>query len=61
MQDKNNSKWVKKTLEKIMTKLVLTSHNNKQKVKRKGVHAKSKNSKLKSCKNYKKKYKGQGR
>lgn len=44
-----------------MNKLVLTSHNNKQKVKRKGVHAKSKSSKLKSSKNYKKKYKGQGR
>jgi len=29
--------------------------------KRKGVHAKSKNSKLKASKNYKKSYKGQGR
>ena len=42
-----------------MAKLVLTSH--KKKVKRKGVHAKSKSSKLKSSKNYKKIYKGQGR
>lgn len=44
-----------------MAKLVLTSHNKKKKVKRKGVHAKSKSSKLKSSKNYKKIYKGQGR
>jgi len=29
--------------------------------KRKGVHAKSRNSALKSSKNYRKKYKGQGR
>ena len=29
--------------------------------KRKGVHAKSRNSALKSSKNYKKKYKGQGK
>ncbi len=29
--------------------------------KRPGVHAKTKNSKLKSSKNYRKKYKGQGR
>ena len=29
--------------------------------KRKGVHAKSKNSSIKSSKNYRKKYKGQGR
>lgn len=31
-----------------------------KKVKRKGVHAKSKTSRLKSSKNYKKKYRGQG-
>lgn len=30
-------------------------------IKRKGVHAKSKTSSLKSSKNYKKKYRGQGR
>jgi hypothetical protein len=30
-------------------------------VKRKGVHAKSKTSNLKSSKNYKKRYRGQGR
>jgi hypothetical protein len=29
--------------------------------KRKGVHAKTKNSKVKASKNYKKKYRGQGR
>ena len=33
----------------------------KLKVKRKGVHAKKKNSSLKTSKNYKKKYNGQGR
>jgi hypothetical protein len=32
----------------------------RKKVKRKGIHAKSKTSKLKSSKNYKKLYKGQG-
>ena len=44
-----------------MPKLVLTSYNKKQRVKRKGVHAKSKTSKNKSSKNYKKIYKGQGK
>lgn len=34
---------------------------NKTKVKRKGIHAKSKSSKLKSSKNYRKSYKGQGK
>tara|TARA_R110000765_G_scaffold327674_1_gene418769 strand:- start:797 stop:931 length:135 start_codon:yes stop_codon:yes gene_type:complete len=33
----------------------------KASTKRKGIHAKSKSSKLKSSKNYKKKYKGQGK
>lgn len=33
----------------------------KSKVKRKNVHAKSKSSKLKNSKNYKKKYNGQGK
>jgi hypothetical protein len=41
--------------------ITLTSYSKKQKIKRKGVHAKSKSSKLKSSKNYKKIYKGQGR
>jgi hypothetical protein len=43
-----------------MAKAVYTHVRNK-KVKRKGVHAKSKASNLKSSKNYFKKYKGQGR
>ena len=33
----------------------------KHKTKRKGIHAKSKSSKIKSSKNYVKKYRGQGR
>lgn len=33
----------------------------KKKVRRKGVHAKTKNSKLKASKHYKKAYRGQGR
>jgi len=33
----------------------------KKSIKRKGIHAKSKSSSLKSSKNYKKKYRGQGR
>ena len=32
-----------------------------KKIKRKGIHAKSKTSRLKGSKNYKKKYRGQGR
>lgn len=46
-------------MAKIITKTV--SRIEKNKVKRKGVHAKSKTSHLKSSKNYKKAYKGQGR
>lgn len=42
-----------------MSKIV-SMHQNKRK-KRKGVHSKTKSSKLKSSKNYLKKYKGQGR
>ena len=37
------------------------AHTEKSKKKRPGVHAKSKTSKLKSSKNYSKKYRGQGR
>jgi len=33
----------------------------KKKIKRPGVHAKTKHSKLKNSKNYKKRYRGQGR
>ena len=38
-----------------------TSFQEKSKVSRPGVHAKTKTSQLKSSKNYKKKYRGQGR
>lgn len=38
-----------------------TSTQKKVKVNRKGIHAKSSSSKLKSSKNYKKNYAGQGR
>lgn len=34
---------------------------NDRKIKRKGIHAKSKTSRLKNSKNYKKKYRGQGK
>jgi len=44
-----------------MARLVASVYSKKQKVKRKGVHAKSKSSKLKSSKNYKKQYRGQGK
>lgn len=40
---------------------VITSTYEKPSVNRKGVHAKSKTSQLKTSKNYKKLYKGQGR
>ncbi len=40
--------------------LQISTYNNKSK-KRKGIHAKSKMSALKSSKNYYKKYRGQGR
>jgi len=36
-------------------------HIERKRVKRPGVHAKSKTSKLKTSKNYQKKYRGQGR
>ena len=39
----------------------VTSYGSNPRKKRKGVHAKSKTSKLKTSKNYKKKYKGQGK
>lgn len=35
-------------------------HETKKRIRRKGVHAKSKTSKLKTSKNYKKSYNGQG-
>ena len=42
-------------------RIVSTVRIEKPKVRRKGVHAKSKSSKLKSSKNYLKRYKGQGK
>ena len=46
-----------------MAKIISVSSNfvSASKVKRKGVHAKTKTSRLKSSKNYKKAYRGQGR
>lgn len=44
-----------------MARLIISDYKKKHKTKRKGVHAKSKSSKLKTSKNYRKKYKGQGR
>ena len=38
-----------------------STHKKQGKANRKGVHAKTRNSKLKSSKNYKKKYRGQGK
>ena len=37
------------------------SYEAKKKIRRKGIHAKSKTSKLKGSKNYKKAYRGQGK
>lgn len=42
-------------------KMSLTDFTKNSKVKRPGVHAKSKTSNLKSSKNYAKKYRGQGK
>ena len=44
-----------------MAKGISFVHREKQKVRRKGVHAKSKSSSLKSSKNYTKSYRGQGK
>lgn len=44
-----------------MARLVASNYQKKHKTKRKGVHAKSKSSSVKTSKNYKKKYRGQGR
>jgi len=44
-----------------MARLVVSSYLKKSKVKRPGVHAKTKTSKNKNSKNYVKPYKGQGR
>lgn len=44
-----------------MARRVEFLYREKKKIKRKGIHAKSKSSKLKKSKLYKKKYRGQGR
>ena len=44
-----------------MAKLLVSSYLRKKKIKRPGVHAKSKTSKNKNSKNYVKKYIGQGK
>ena len=44
-----------------MAKMLNTSYVEKTKVRRPGVHAKTKVSKSKKSKNYSKRYKGQGR
>ena len=44
-----------------MAKNIINNYTQKKKIKRKGVHAKSKTSKLKTSKNYVKLYKGQGK
>ena len=44
-----------------MAKVALFTYRQKTKVRRPGVHAKSKTSNLKNSKNYVKKYRGQGR
>ena len=44
-----------------MAKQTQIAHIVKPKVRRKGVHAKTKMSSIKGSKNYKKKYKGQGK
>jgi len=44
-----------------MARIVLSSYVGSKSKKRPGVHAKSKTSKLKNSKSYKKAYKGQGR
>jgi hypothetical protein len=44
-----------------LAKIVVNNYSPTKNTKRPGVHSKSKTSKLKSSKNYKKAYKGQGR
>jgi hypothetical protein len=44
-----------------MAKQILDNYTKKPKRKRKGIHAKSKSSSLKSSKNYRKVYRGQGK
>ena len=44
-----------------MARIVVSNYRPNNRKKRPGVHAKSKSSGLKSSRNYKKKYRGQGR
>ena len=44
-----------------MARVITSNKIDKPKAKRKGVHAKSRNSKSKASKNYVKKYRGQGK
>lgn len=44
-----------------MAKAVLSSYSARSRKKRPGIHAKSKTSKLKNSRNYKKLYRGQGK
>ena len=44
-----------------MAKVIASNHRKTHSKKRPGVHSKNKNSNSKHSKNYKKKYKGQGR
>jgi hypothetical protein len=44
-----------------MAKVPIFAYNKNTKTKRKGVHSKSKSSKLKTSRNYKKPYRGQGK
>ncbi len=44
-----------------MARVIISGAFEKHKTKRPGVHAKTKNSKLKTSKNYVKRYRGQGR
>jgi len=44
-----------------MAKIILSNYSSSGNKKRPGVHAKSKSSKLKNSRNYKKAYKGQGK
>jgi len=44
-----------------VAKIIISNYRKKEQKKRPGIHAKSKTSKLKSSKNYRKAYRGQGK
>lgn len=44
-----------------MAKVPIFAYSKNNKIKRKGIHSKSKSSKLKTSRNYKKPYRGQGK